>query len=125
MFAYLERAFVLDGPHTDADGHDGDEDKRDEDEQPQDLRPAVLELVTRQQLKHKQQHVHASTQHHALVVRVRLTLQPVGQKFTLLSTNLVLMQKSDPPQFCHYLILYLVNSIYLVNACLCLINSAS
>ena len=65
---------MLDGPHTDADGHDGDEDKRDEDEQPQDLRPAVLELVTRQQLKHEQEHVHAGTQHHALVVRVRLTL---------------------------------------------------
>jgi len=77
MFAYLECALMFDGPDTDANGHDGDEDKWDEDEQPQDLRPAVLQLVTRQQLKHEQEHVHASTQHHALVVGVRLTLQPV------------------------------------------------
>ena len=78
---------MFDGPHTDADGHDGDEDKRDEDQQPQDLWPAVLQLVTGQQLKHEQQHVHASAQHHALVVRVRLTLQPAAQKFTLLIDN--------------------------------------
>ena len=83
MFAYLECALMFDGPDTDANGHDGDEDKWDEDEQPQDLRPAVLQLVTRQQLKHEQEHVHASTQHHALVVGVRLTLQPVGTGCTL------------------------------------------
>ena len=73
--AHLKRALVFDGPHTDADGHDGDEDKRNEDEEPENLRTAVLQLVTCQQLKHEQQHMHARTQDHALVVGVRLPLQ--------------------------------------------------